>query len=245
MIDIHCHILPDIDDGAKDMAEALALITLAIEDGVSRIVVTPHLHFGRFDNTLSVIKSAFVSLETEVKKAGIDIPLAYAAEVRLDSEMLALIANKELPLYGNYDGKQFMLLEFPHSHIPAGSDILVKYLKKHNITPVIAHPERNRDLLDSPHKIKPFVRLGCWFQVTASSITGHFGDECQALALKYIEQDYIQIVASDAHNIKRRPPLLSKARIKVAELFGEEKAQQLFYDNPYNITASLFDHSAK
>ena len=242
MIDIHCHLLPGIDDGAKDMSEALALINLSVDDGVKRIVVTPHLHFGRFDNTLPVIQSAFSALVTEVNKANIDIELAYAAEVRLDSEILTLLTNKQLPLYGNFNGQQFMLLEFPHSHIPAGSDMLVKFLKNQNITPVIAHPERNRDLLESPHKIKPFIRLGCWFQVTASSITGHFGEECQSLALAYIEQGFIQVVASDAHNLKRRPPILSQARDRVTSLFGEEKAQQLFHNNPYNITASLFEH---
>jgi protein-tyrosine phosphatase len=241
MIDIHCHILPGIDDGAKDMVEAIALVNIAVEDGVSRIVVTPHLHFGRFNNYLSVIEPSFVALQEAVDKENIQVELAYAAEVRLDSEILSLLSNQQLPLYGCYNNQQFMLLEFPHSHIPAGSDILVKHLLNKNITPVIAHPERNRDLLKSPDKIKPFVRLGCWFQATASSITGHFGEECQALALRYIEQGFINIVASDAHNLKRRPPILSEARSKVTALFGEEKAQQLFYDNAYNITASLFE----
>jgi protein-tyrosine phosphatase len=188
-----------------------------------------------------VIEKSFLALQQEVSKAKLQVELAYAAEVRLDSEILSLLASEQLPLYGSYNNQHFMLLEFPHSHIPAGSDLLVKHLIKRNITPVIAHPERNRDLLKSPDKIKTFVRLGCWFQVTASAITGHFGDECQALAISYIEQDYIQIIASDAHNLKRRPPVLSEARLKVVELFGEEKAQQLFYDNPYNITASLFE----
>jgi protein-tyrosine phosphatase len=241
MIDIHCHLLPGIDDGAKDMNEALALINLAVKDGVKRMVVTPHLHFGRFDNHLPVIESAFLALKKAVRKAKIEVELAYAAEVRLDSEILTLLALKKLPLYGSYNNQQFMLLEFPHSHIPAGSDILVKHLLKHNITPVIAHPERNRDLLKSPDKIKAFVRLGCWFQVTASAITGYFGEECQELALTYIRQNYIQIIASDAHNLKRRPPLLSEARQKISRVFGEDKAQQLFYDNPYNITSSLFE----
>jgi protein-tyrosine phosphatase len=241
MIDIHCHILPGIDDGAKDMDEALALINLAVADGVTRIVVTPHLHFGRFENYLPVIQASFLALQQVVAEAGIVIELAYAAEVRLDSEILSLLSRQQLPLYGSYNNQQFMLLEFPHSHIPAGSDILVKHLLKQNITPVIAHPERNRDLLKSPEKIKPFVRLGCWFQVTASSITGHFGEECQTLALSYIEQDFIHIIASDAHNLKRRPPVLSEARSKISAMFGEAKAQQLFYDNAYNITASLFE----
>ncbi len=240
MIDIHCHILPGIDDGAKDMTEALALVNLAVADGVKRIVVTPHLHFGRFNNYLPVIEATFSSLQEEVTKAGISVDLAYAAEVRLDSEILSLLATKQLPLYGSYKNQQYMLLEFPHSHIPAGSDVLVKHLIKQNIIPVIAHPERNRDLLKSPDHINSFVRLGCWFQVTASSITGDFGEECQSLALRYIEQDIIQIVASDAHNLKRRPPMLSQVRAKVVELFGENKAQQLFYDNANNITASLF-----
>ena len=241
MIDIHCHILPGIDDGAKDMAEALALINLAVEDGVTRIVVTPHLHFGRFNNYLSVIQSSFLALQQAVDTARIQVELAYAAEVRLDSEILNLLSRQQIPLYGCYNNQEFMLLEFPHSHIPAGSDILVKHLLKHNITPVIAHPERNRDLLKSPDKIKTFVQLGCWFQVTASAITGGFGEECQSLALSYIEQGFIHIVASDAHNLKRRPPLLSQARTKITGIFGEDQAQQLFYDNPYNITASLFE----
>jgi protein-tyrosine phosphatase len=134
-----------------------------------------------------------------------------------------------------------MLLEFPHSHIPVGADKLVSFLKKRNITPVIAHPERNRDLLKSPDKINQFVRLGCWFQVTASSITGGFGETCQQLALDYIAKDIIQVIASDAHNIKRRPPILSEARKIVSTQFGEEVAQQLFYDNPYRITDTLFN----
>ena len=241
MIDIHCHILPGIDDGAKDMVEALALINLAVADGVTRIVVTPHLHFGRFNNYLSVIESSFIALQQAVDKENIQVELAYAAEVRLDSEILSLLSSQQLPLYGRYNNQEFMLLEFPHSHIPAGSDVLVKHLLKQNITPVIAHPERNRDLLKSPDNIKTFVRLGCWFQVTASSLTGHFAEECQDLALSYIEQGFINIVASDAHNLKRRPPILSEARSKVTEIFGEEKAQQLFYDNAYNITASMFE----
>lgn len=241
MIDIHAHVLPGIDDGAKDMDEALALLRLAVDDGVTRMVVTPHLHLGRFDNFKKDISNALVKLKQCASEQNINISLAGAAEVRLDSEIITLHAKNELPLYGEYQGQQFMLLELPHSHIPAGCDMLVKYLKRANITPVIAHPERNRDLLKDPKKINPLVRLGCWFQLTASSIEGKFGEECQELALRYLEQDIIQVVASDTHSVKRRPPQLSQARSIVADKFGDARAQALFVDNPHNITATLFD----
>jgi len=240
MIDIHAHVLPGIDDGAKDMDEAIALLHLAAQDGVTRMVVTPHLHLGRFNNFNVNISQAVEELKCCAKLACIDIELAYAAEVRIDSDIISLHANNELPLYGEHEGEQFMLLELPHSHIPAGCDVLVKYLRGVNITPVIAHPERNRDLLRDPNKINPLLRLGCWFQLTASSIDGQFGAECQALALHYLERDIIQIVASDTHSVKRRPPILSQARALVAKQFGDARAQALFVDNPYNITATLF-----
>ncbi|GGI98739.1 exopolysaccharide biosynthesis protein [Shewanella hanedai] len=240
MIDIHAHVLPGIDDGAKDMDEALTLLDLAAQDGVTRMVVTPHLHLGRFDNFKGNISPVFEELKRCAQLACIDIELAYSAEVRLDSDIIALLAKNELPLYGEYEGKQFMLLELPHSHIPPGCDMLVKYLKSVNITPVIAHPERNRDLLRDPKKINPLVRLGCWFQLTASSIEGKFGADCQALALHYLERDIIQIVASDTHSVKRRPPQLSHAKAIVAKEFGDARAKALFIDNPYNITATLF-----
>lgn len=241
MIDIHCHILPGIDDGAKDLPEALALLRMAIDDGITRMVLTPHLHIGRFDNTNAVIEPEYLALKQAAIDEGLTIELAFSAEVRLDSDILALIVTGKLPMYGVVDGQQFMLLELPHSHIPVGSEELVKFLKHNKITPVIAHPERNRDLLKSPHKIKQFSRLGCWFQITAGSIVGQFGEKCQQLALYYLEQGLIDVVASDAHNIKRRPPILSTARMRVVELLGEQQAQQLFYDNPYKITATLFE----
>jgi len=240
MIDIHAHVLPGIDDGAKDMDEALALLRLAVADGVTRMVVTPHLHIGRFNNFNRNISNEFDVLLQAVNEHNINIELAYAAEIRLDSEIIPLLSGDKLPLYGEYNNKRYMLLELPHSHIPAGCDMLVKYLLRKNIIPVIAHPERNRDLLKDPRKIAPFVRLGCWFQLTASSIEGKFGDECRSLAMQYLEQDIIHVVASDTHSVKRRPPELSRAKDIITTAFGEPRAQALFIDNPYNITNTLF-----
>ena len=240
MIDIHCHLIPGIDDGAKVLEESLSLLELAVSDGIQRMVFTPHIHLGRFNNTKSIIEKEFSRLKQAVTDAGIDIELASAAEVRLDAEIIELLAAEQLPLYGEYQGRRYMLLELPHSHIPQGTSALVAYLIKRNIIPVIAHPERNRELMKNPERIKPLARMGCWFQLTAGSITGQFGDKCQKLSLQYLEQGLVNIVASDAHNMKHRPPILSKARDQVVALMGEKQAQALFWDNPYNITASLF-----
>jgi len=241
MIDTHCHIIPGIDDGARDMDAALALLAMAEADGTTRMVLTPHIQFGRFDNTHADIQHRLIALQQAAHEAGIGIELRAAAEVRLDSEILSLVAQKTLPFYGEHDGQHFMLLELPHNSIPPGSDALVKYLRSNNITPVIAHPERNRALLERPNLIQQFVRLGCWFQVTAGSITGQFGRDSKALAEQYLQQGIINIIASDCHNTDYRPPILSNAYQAVVDLLGVEAAQTLFIDNPHKITASMFE----
>jgi len=241
MIDIHCHLLPGIDDGAANMSDALALLRIAQKDGIKRMVLTPHLHLGRYDNSKALIERQFQSFKDAIADEAITIELAVAAEVRFDSEIITLLKNEQLPLLGTVDGQQFMLLELPHADIPMGCHELVKYLIRHQVIPVIAHPERNRELLKSPNKIHALADLGCWFQLTAGSIVGSFGEGCQALSESLLQQGLVQVVASDAHNAQYRPPLLSAARARVAELMGEKVAQMLFWDNPYRITASLFE----
>ncbi len=240
MIDIHCHLIPAIDDGARDLEESLELLRMAAEDGIKRMVLTPHFHLGRYDNTKASIESEFSKLKQAVKDEAIELELASAAEVRLDSELLFLLQKDLIPLYGTFEGQQYMLLELPHSFIPPGTLEFVRYMVEQKITPVIAHPERNRELLTTPETIGTLANAGCWFQITAGSIIGQFGERSQQVAEYYINKGFVNLVASDAHNIKHRPPILSQARAKVVELVGEELAQKLFWQNPYDITASLF-----
>ncbi|MBL4910589.1 MAG: capsule biosynthesis protein CapC [Alteromonadaceae bacterium] len=240
MIDIHCHLLPAIDDGAKDLDEALSLLRMSLADGVTRLVVTPHIHAGRFHNNKAIIDAALVKLKAAMDVENIELAIAAAAEVRIDAEILPMIEQDKIPFLGEYVGQKFLLLEMPHSHIPSGCDKLIKWLKSKDITPLIAHPERNRDILADPDKIKMFQRLGCWFQLTASSLTGGFGERCQQLSIKLLKEGVIDVVASDAHNIKRRPSILSHAYQQVSLLLNEESADKLFHRNPWNITQSLF-----
>jgi protein-tyrosine phosphatase len=240
MIDIHSHILPGIDDGAKDLAESVALLKLAQSDGITHMVTTPHIHLRRFNNSAWQLHRDLAALKVHIKDTDIAIKLAVAAEVRLDIELMALITANELPFIGSSNGAHYLLLELPHSHVPSGYDKFIKWLAKQNIKVIIPHPERNRDIQANPYYIERLKQLGCEFQLTASSIEGGWGDKAKVISENMLKADLVSYVATDAHSVKRRPPILSKAKQLVTHLVGEEKAQQLFITNPWRLTRSLF-----
>tara|TARA_R110001583_G_scaffold83923_1_gene221207 strand:+ start:25563 stop:26318 length:756 start_codon:yes stop_codon:yes gene_type:complete len=237
MIDLHSHILPGIDDGASTLDDSIALVSDALQNGVTKILATPHIHLGTFDNDVQSIKNAFSDLTQQLQfqqgqSQQIDISLAYAAEVRICPEIMMLAKTQSLPFMGKWQGADLLLLEFPHSHIPPGSEKLVDWLLKQNIQPMIAHPERNRDLWQFPDLLKPFIQRDCLFQITASSLLGYFGDRSQKLAWQMIEKQQATIVASDMHNLNRRPSKMKQAFEAVSLRFGHDVAQTLFVDTP-------------
>ncbi|KKO46808.1 hypothetical protein WG68_02345 [Arsukibacterium ikkense] len=240
MIDLHCHILPAVDDGAADMAEALALLRLAQQQGISHMVATPHVQAGYYDNTVSSITAALSALRHGAAAAGIDIQLAAAAELRVEPQLIQLAERKALPLLGHYQGDMLLLLEFPHSHIPAGSDKLIKYLGRLGYRVMVAHPERNRELQQEPSKISQLQRLDCLFQLTAASLLGVMGDKPLQLARQYLAQGIFSVIATDCHSVKRRPPLLADAKAALASSMTPEQLQQLLVDTPAEISQSLF-----
>lgn len=240
MYDLHCHIIPGIDDGAKTMDEALALLQIAEQEGISHMVITPHIHPGTFDNTTAIIQQGLYELQSASKQAGLTLQLAAAAEVRLSTEILAWAERGLLPFIGQYQGFDVLLLEFPHSHIPAGADKLVKWLLSKNILPMIAHPERNRDVQSDPAKLGPFIRQDCLFQLTASSVLGDMGERSSALAEQLLKQKLFSIMATDSHNLLRRPPKLKQAAERVSQLVSPEYAEQLVLTLPQQISEVLF-----
>ena len=134
-----------------------------------------------------------------------------------------------------------LLLELPHSHMPQGYDKFIQWLAKKNIRVIIPHPERNRDIQSNLYYIQHLNQLGCDFQLTASSIEGEWGESAQAISLQMLKDGLVNYVASDAHSVKRRPPILSQARKTVAQLIGEEQATTLFVTNPQQLTECLFN----
>ncbi|MBH0041227.1 tyrosine-protein phosphatase [Pseudoalteromonas sp. SWXJZ10B] len=241
MIDIHSHILPGIDDGAKDLSESLALLKIAQNDGITHMVATPHIHIGRFNNSVSQLYSELANLKAQALVNNIGIKLAVAAEVRLDVELMSLVLGNKLPFIGTLNSVNYLLLELPHSHVPQGYDKFINWLAKQNIKVIIPHPERNRDIQVNPFYIDRLKQLGCDFQLTASSIEGAWGETAKNISIDMLKKGLVTYVASDAHSVKRRPPILSKAKKIVSELIGEIEAQNLFFNNPQRLTESLFN----
>jgi protein-tyrosine phosphatase len=227
MIDVHCHILPGIDDGAQTIDDSIELINIAINDGITHIVATPHIHPGRFDNNIATINSAYNKVAEWIKRTNAPIKLSTAAEVRISVELLSMLEDNAIPYLGQWQGYNVMLLEMPHSHILPGSDKLIKLLLNNNIRPLIAHPERNKEIMADPSKIQPFIDQGCLLQVTAGSLVGRFGDNAQAVALQLCQQNMVTLIATDAHNKKHRPPKLAEAYTLLDEKIGNGYSQQL------------------
>lgn len=235
MIDLHCHLLPGIDDGPEDLTTAIELARHAYASGIRTSVVTPHIHHQRYDNRAGNIQEAARQFQETLLEHGINLRIRCAAEVRLDHEILTWIAGNQIPFLGEWQGERVMLLELPHSHIPVGADKLVAWLRSQRIRPMIVHPERNKDILRSLDKINPFMELGCLLQVTAAAVAGGFGTQAQQRANELLGRGWVTVLASDAHNMDARPPELEPGRVAAARIVGEAESWRLVRERPQQI----------
>ena len=231
MIDIHCHILPGLDDGAGTMDEALSMARMAASDGIHTIVASSHMTPGVYDNTPDRICAAAEALDDRLRREGIPIRIVPGADVRITPELLRgnghyLCIGRRTP---------YLLLEFPHDLIPPGSDRLIGALRDRGVVPVITHPERNADLQRRPEKLTPFIEMGCLVQVTAMSLTGEFGPRALDAAERLMKEGRVHCIATDAHDTVKRPPILFRAVRRAGELVGEAAAKRMVVDWPQRI----------
>ena len=235
MIDLHCHLLPGIDDGPETLAEAIALAAHAVRSGISHAVVTPHVHLGRYQNDRQSIEQHLARFQAELDHRGITLSLGLGGEVRIGPEIIEMVSEERIPFLGKRDGYRIMLLEFPHHHMPVGSDKLVGWLLRNRIRPLIAHPERNKEVMDDVNKITPLVSMGCMLQVTAGSVAGEFGEQARVRAVDLLERGWVTLLASDAHNLEHRPPELEPGRKAAAQVVGEAESWKLVRDTPASL----------
>lgn len=226
MIDLHCHILPGLDDGPKTLDEALLLGERLIAQGVTTVVATPHrLHLQFPECPMEKVTALRETLQQRLDGR---LRLCAGAEVRLVPELKELLHRRDLFL----NGSRYLLLEFPHDVVPHGIEHLVFNLTSRGVIPIIAHPERNRAFIEQPERLAELIRLGCYAQCDAPSLVGDYGRRIKKTVLAWIGQGLVQIIASDAHGVKARPPKLDLAVAEVEKTYGTDIARALVRDNP-------------
>jgi len=229
MIDLHCHILPGLDDGPKDLKDTLAMARIAAADGVHTICASPHLFNGVFATSRTSILERLAQAREAVQAAGIGVVLRPAADMHLTPEFFEALKNRSIITIGE-TGK-YMLLEFP-STIPSGTPELIFQLRLQGYVPILTHPERATELAENPKKLKELVRLGCLTQITAASLTGQFGRAAQKAADRFVRDRIAHLIATDAHDPEFRPPILSQAFNVLRSLVGTAEAEEIMLRRP-------------
>jgi protein-tyrosine phosphatase len=226
MVDLHCHILSGMDDGARSFEESLAMAEMAIADGITHVVATPHAspEF-RFDY-------ANVQREAEKLQAalGNKLKLATGCDFHLSPENISALKKTRSPFCIHQ--KDCLLVEFNEFAIPPAMDLKLYEIQLTGLRPIITHPERNAILRAQPERLEKWIRNGCYGQVTGGSLTGMFGSNIETASLEWIAQGLVHFIATDAHNTTSRPHKLLAAYRVVEKEFGKGKAEALFVDNP-------------
>lgn len=221
MIDIHSHILPFLDDGASDWGESVVMARQAREDGIRVIIATPHHHNGRYVNKPSNVLESVDLLNAKLREEGLDVTILPGQEIRLHHELLEHWDAGELMLLHD---SRYMLLELPSSHIPKTTEELIYELSVLGIQVVIAHPERNAEIVRQPERLRRLVDLGALGQLTAQSVTGDRGSKLQRISLDFCEKNLVHFIATDAHDPVRRPFRLSQSYQVIEQKLGSAAA---------------------
>ncbi|MBT2694457.1 CpsB/CapC family capsule biosynthesis tyrosine phosphatase [Bacillus sp. ISL-55] len=201
MIDIHCHILPGIDDGAQSMEDTIKMARAAVDEGIHTIIATPHHKNSKYDNPKELIIPKVEEVNQALTSEGIDLKILPGQEVRLYGEVIEGIENNEIL---SLNHTQYVFVEFPSNHVPRYAETLLFDLQLKEITPIIVHPERNQEIIERPEVLYNLVKKGALTQVTASSVSGHFGKKIRNFSFQLIEANLTHFIASDAHNVGSR-----------------------------------------
>jgi protein-tyrosine phosphatase len=231
MIDIHSHILPGLDDGAQTIDESIEMARIAAEDGIKKIVGTPHLFRGNFKNgNFEVIDKKKRELKEALKQNKIDIEIYSGAEVHISHNLIEEIKSNKQCLVINQSS--YMLTEFPSSHIFSGVKTLFFDLMSEGITPIITHPERNAVFMENPALLYELIEMGALTQVNSGSFVGVYGKRTADIVTRFLDWNFVHFVGSDSHNTRSMSPVLSDALIRIKERKGQDLASVLVFDNP-------------
>lgn len=276
MIDIHSHILPNLDDGPIALEDSIRMCQVGRQDGIETIVATPHILPGIYKNDRSTILSAVSNLndalsasthsritastkgdpisqflkdaasqrapssshlDSEFRTPHSELRILPGADVHFSSDLLDRLEKKEI-LTVNDQGR-FLMVEFAFQGIPFQAEDVLFQLIANGVTPVISHPERNMEIGQRPQRYYQMVRTGCLGQVTAMSLTGEFGPEIKKISERLLAKKLIHFIATDAHSLDRRPPILSAGLRAAEKIMGKKEAQKMVTEYPEAIINGL------
>jgi protein-tyrosine phosphatase len=233
-VDIHCHLLPGIDDGSKSLDESLAMASIAVADGIETIIVTPHQLGAFLHNDGAAVRAKTAQLQQHFNAHQIPLRVLPGADVRIEEGMIEKLQRGEVVTLA--DRGKHLLLELPHElYFPL--EPVLQAIQRLGICGILSHPERNLGLLKQPQLLAPLVEHGCLMQVTAGSLLGTFGKPSQDLAEWMLREGLVHFLATDAHGSKSRRPLLARAFERATELVGSDEALNLCQRNPAAIVA--------
>lgn len=230
MIDIHTHILPNVDDGSPNLIQSIKMLKQAEDDGIKGIVCTPHvLRMNDFENEGMYFRQ-YEELKKMAREEGITVDIYLGAEIYITPELKLESRMATLNNNGTY-----FLVEFPMASIPRfAAEMFFQFIASGKI-PIIAHPERNLGFLQHPEYAFEFVNRGALMQVNAGSLRGRFGQDIKKLAHTLLDHNLAHFVGSDCHDVERRKCQLKKTYDLVAEKWGHETAEQLFVKNVQSV----------
>lgn len=228
-VDIHCHILPGMDDGAQTLEDSLALAREAVANGVGEIIATPHLNRDLFPFSSAKADAAYNRLKEALKDADIPISLHLGAEVKASPNISEGLKSGAIPTLA---GSRYLLLELPFDVMPPFARELVFQIQLAGITPILAHPERNSQFQRNPSLLEPFLSAGCLAQINSTSLTGYLGRSSQKAAIALLTRGWVHIIGSDGHKAGSRGINFKEAVALAARHVGFDEAQKLVRENP-------------
>jgi protein-tyrosine phosphatase len=232
VIDLHCHILPGLDDGASDVDVSLAMARIAVAQGIETTACTPHILPGLYHNSGSAIRQAVVALRQRFEAEAIPLRLVTGADVHMCPDFVSGLRSGQLISLGD---SRYVLVEPPHHTVPPHFESFFFNLVAAGYVPILTHPERLFWVSSHYGAIGRLVRAGVWMQLTAGSFAGAFGRNALYWAERMLDEGCVHLIATDAHDTERRPPDLARGREIVAKRAGAEEAQRLVLTRPLAI----------
>lgn len=228
MIDMHCHILPGVDDGAVDMDQSLSMVKLYIQGGYSGAVVTPHLYSGYYDTDWRMLSDVLDSLREAIRYEGLTFDLYPGNEFYLDYSIMESLRSGRGK---SMNGSRYVLIEFPMNSEPLYAEDLCYNVALQGYVPIIAHGERYSYVQKRPEYLLKFVKKGYPVQINLHSLTGVHGKESQRTAIDLLEKDLVHLVGSDAHSDRGRSPDMREALTALQKIVGDEKYYEITEHN--------------